>query len=506
MIARIIRPLKCFEMILFMSVLLSTLAAGVCKAQLQAKVMTYNLLNYDAADTSRNTYFRTVINSSRPDILAVQEIIGLNSVNTFRRQVMNAVNINYNSAFFIDGPDTDNALFFDSTKFRFLLNTAFPTAYRNLNEFRMLHKATGDTFRIYACHLKADTGTVNQQRRAAMVDTLRKQTNALPAGSSFITCGDFNMYASTEPAYQKLIAVNSSDGNFNDPLNMPGIWNNSSYSANHTQSTRRRSFGSGATGGLDDRFDIMMNSNSVSSSTGKIRFLSGSLKPYGNDGQHYNDSINRPPNLAVTQQIADALHYASDHLPVTSTYLFYPSATTLDMNIAVEGFYNISSGKLNIRDTITAYLRSNIVPFSVIDSSRAVIDSINFSGRFVFANVYSGSYYISLEGRNIVETWSRTGGESIIAGSINTYDFTNLQSKAYGNNLILKGSKYCIFSGDVNNDGIVDAGDVAIADNDAFEFVAGYVDSDVNGDMITDASDVQIVDNNAFNIVTRITP
>ncbi len=475
-------------------------------AQHQAKVMTYNLLNYDAADTARNVYFRTVMNAVRPDILAVQEIIGLNSVNAFRRQVMNAVSYNYNSAFFIDGPDTDNALFYDSTKFRFIFNTAFPTAYRNLNEFRMLHKATGDTFRFYTCHLKADTGTVNEQRRAAQVDSLRKRTDALPYGSSFITCGDFNMYGANEPAYQKLMFVNSSDGHFVDPLSMPGIWNNSSYAPNHTQSTRRRSFGSGATGGLDDRFDIIINSRSVSSASGKVRYASGSLNPYGNDGQHYNDSINRIPNNAVTQTIANALHYASDHLPVTSSYLFYPSATTVSITLSVEGFYDVDSGRLNIRDTVIAYLRNSASPYNKIDSSRAVVDSVSFTGNFVFANVYSGAYYISLEGRNIIETWSSSGGESIIAGSINNYDFTDSQSKAFGNNLTPKGGKYCIYSGDIDNDGIIDAGDVAIADNDAFGFVIGYNDSDVNGDLITDASDVQIVDNNAFNIVSRITP
>lgn len=498
--------LRFYMSIIVLSGLLSIFESGFCDAQQQAKVMTYNLLNYDAADTSRNSYFRTVINAARPDFLAVQEIIGLNSVNTFRRQVMNAVSINYISAFFIDGPDTDNALFYDSSKFKFIFNTAIPTAYRNLNEFKMLHKASGDTFRIYACHLKADTGTLNQQRRAAQVDSLRKKTDALVPGTSFITRGDFNMYAATEPAYLKLMAVNSSDGNFNDPLSMPGIWNNSIYSFHHTQSTRRRSFGSGATGGLDDRFDIILNSSSVSSSTGRVRYLTSSLNPFGNDGQHYNDSINKPPNLAVSQQVADALHYASDHLPVTSIYQFYPSQTTLNLTISVEGFYNIVSGRLSIRDTLTAYLRSTVSPFNSVDSSRAVIDSINSSGQFLFANVYSGSYYIALEGRNIIETWSRTGGEIILAGSANNYDFTVSQSSAFGNNLTLKGSRYCIYSGDINNDGIVDAADVAVADNDAFEFVTGYVDSDVNGDMITDASDVQIIDNNAFNIVTRITP
>ena len=47
-----------------------------------------------------------------------------------------------------------------------------------------------------------------------------------------------------------------------------------------------------------------------------------SYTAYGNDGLHYNDSINRPPNNAVGQTIADAIHYASDHIPVFASFEF----------------------------------------------------------------------------------------------------------------------------------------------------------------------------------------
>lgn len=86
------------------------------------------------------------------------------------------------------------------------------------------------------------------------------------------------------------------------------------------------------------------------------------------------------------------------------------------------------------------------------------------------------------------------------------YDFTQSVSSAFGNNLILSGNKYCIFGGDVNSDGIVDAQDQSVADNDAFNIVTGYAASDVNGDGITDAADLSLIENNAFNFVQRITP
>ena len=38
--------------------------------------------------------------------------------------------------------------------------------------------------------------------------------------------------------------------------------------------------------------------------------------------RHYNMAINEMPNLSVSQDIADALHFASDHLPVSVEIIF----------------------------------------------------------------------------------------------------------------------------------------------------------------------------------------
>ena len=86
------------------------------------------------------------------------------------------------------------------------------------------------------------------------------------------------------------------------------------------------------------------------------------------------------------------------------------------------------------------------------------------------------------------------------------YDFTMDSTSAYGNNLVLKGSKYCIYSGDVNQDGIIDASDNTVIDNNSYNFVIGYESSDLNGDGITDLADLLICENNAFDIIVSISP
>lgn len=477
---------------------------NIANSQQQMKIMTYNLLNYPGSDTSiRNPYFRTVINAINPDVLVVSEITSQTGVNNFLNKVMNSQSVTYSAGTFINGFDTDNALFYKTAKFNFISNTPVRTELRDINEFMLADKFYKDTLRIYAVHLRAgDTSIV---RRGWEIDSLRKRTNQLPEGTNFLVLGDFNIYGSGEPAYQKLKQDNpGDDGNSLDPLNLTGVWNNFSYSAYHTQSTRTRSFGDGATGGMDDRFDMILYSNSVKN-PGGIKFIPGTYTAFGNDGNHYNDSINQIPNTAVSQTIANALHYASDHLPVIATFEF-GSATVLNVKVIPQGFYNPALNNLNAKDTVTLYLRNITSPYSKVDSTKAIMDSTTFNSTAVFRIAKQGTYYIQVTHRNSIETWSRSGGIQYTAGIDMNYDFTASASQAYGNNLIQSGVKYCIYSGDVNQNGIVDVQDLSMADNDSFNFASGYLPTDVNGDKITDVSDITIIENNAVNFVSKIVP
>ena len=86
------------------------------------------------------------------------------------------------------------------------------------------------------------------------------------------------------------------------------------------------------------------------------------------------------------------------------------------------------------------------------------------------------------------------------------YNFTSAQSQAYGNNMTLKGTSYCIYSGNVNQDDIIDGLDLSLVDNDAYNFSSGYFVTDLNGDDIVDASDLALCDMNASNFVAVVRP
>ena len=217
---------------------------------------------------------------------------------------------------------------------------------------------------------------------------------------------------------------------------------------------------------------------------------------YNSDGTH--------PSAAGRQKVAAML---LNFLRTDETAKqWFLKTVTLNIKLAIEGFYNVTSDKLNMRDTVRAYLRSNISPYNRFDSAIAVIDTTGLTGIFKFYNISNGTYYIEARHRNSIETWSRAGGESLIFGGIYNYDFTVSGNRAYGNNLILKGTKYCIYGGDTDQDGIIDGDDMSITDNDASSYSSGYISTDVTGDNLTDASDLSVIDNNAYNQIAMITP
>ncbi len=307
-----------------------------------AKIMTYNLLNYNVSIV-KDQSFRKIMKYSDPDIIVCEEVISQVAVDNMLVNVLNYYTPGlYSAGTFLNGFDTDNAVFYKTSEYTFLYNFAIQTTLRTINLFALVHNQSGETIKLFAVHLKASNSTSDQQQRLSEVNALRDFTNSLPNGNDFIVLGDFNIYTSTEPAYQRLLQINAgSEGQFYDPLTLSGTWNQSGYAPYHTQSTRVRALGdSGSTGGLDDRFDMILNSKAVTEEGG-IKYIPGSLKPLGNDGNHYNDSINKQPNTAVPDSIANALYYGSDHLPVTALYKFQSTISIQSVSENIPGAFQV---------------------------------------------------------------------------------------------------------------------------------------------------------------------
>lgn len=326
-----------FRIHLSITLIILLFVSSFINSQERVKVATYNLLNYPNNTAFKNPKFQLILENMNPDILVVEEIASQSAVNLFKNEVLSN---EYEVGDFINGPDSDNAIFFKDSLFQFI-STGFiapSQGPRYISVFKLFHKITLDTLIIYAAHFKASQGADNEARRFNEAATLRVFTDMLPEGTDFILVGDLNLYRSTEPAYEELL-VQDGTGYFLDPANRPGSWhNNSGFADIHTQSTRITDIGDGgSTGGLDDRFDFILASQSVIDPLG-IEYVDGSYWAYGNDGQHFNLSIHDPPNQSVSTDVAIALYFASDHLPVVAEFDFGVVTDVEDEMIKPEEF------------------------------------------------------------------------------------------------------------------------------------------------------------------------
>lgn len=237
----------------------------------------------------------------------------------------------------------------------------------------------------------------------------------------------------------------------------------------------------------------------------------------GNSGKIYDlfnntvDSIKAENNYWGTG-IIDTVEAHIFHKPDSAAlgYVDYLPLRSINVNmkLIMEGMYDSSHDILARKDSLTVYLRSVSTPYSIIDSARKEIDSLTFSNLFTFRNASASAYYLDAEHFNCLGTWSKPGGELLL--NYNTtynYDFTNSVTQAYGNNLVLIGSRYCIYSGDENKDEIVDASDIADIYNDATALNSGLrIKTDLNGDNFVDATDILIVYNNSITVRRVISP
>ena len=194
-----------------------------------------------------------------------------------------------------------------------------------------------------------------------------------------------------------------------------------------------------------------------------------------------------------------------------------PPTKTLNLTMLLEGLY-AGSGSLNqandgagahfgtgIADQITVELHNGITYSTLVYTTANVNLGTDGTASVSIPGSYGGSYYITIKHRNTIQTVSGAP-VSFAAGTI-AYNFSDNASRAYGNNMILSGDgRYLLYSGDVNQDDIVDGGDMSPVDNKSATFASGYIPEDINGDGLIDGSDMSFIDNNSAGFVTATFP
>ncbi|MBV6478669.1 MAG: hypothetical protein HGGPFJEG_01424 [Ignavibacteria bacterium] len=235
---------------------------------------------------------------------------------------------------------------------------------------------------------------------------------------------------------------------------------------------------------------LFLNLNGTSSAN-KITYLPSNFNN-NNSFIYQGPFLKNPRNLGI---LSFCNYPISNYKPVT-----------IDIKLALDGSFNASTNRMNSNEKITVLLRTNYYPYYIVDSAKSIVDSVSLTGRFIFKNVPDGNYYIVIKGINVLETWCKSPGIYLNEGSTNFYDFTSSASQAYGNNMKRKGTKYCIYNSDVNQDGSIDGMDNLKINNDANLMITGKVISDINSDYFVDGIDMNISEFNSSYYIIMITP
>ncbi len=309
---------------------LTLLISVTSSAQLTMDVMCYNVLNFPNGSNREDT-LKKVLSYYIPDILMLQELKSGGGMDQITGVLNELSNDHYESGTWVPQQSGSTSyklqqnIIYNTTIFGLTEERVILTDYRDVNYFKLFIRDenlpfTNDTvfLHVYVTHLKSSQGSTNEAARYQMAQVMRADINSLPPESYVLAGGDFNLYTSSEDAYQHLIATGLTN-TLADPLGMPGNWHSSSFSNKEilTQSTRLNALSDGAGGGLDDRFDFVLNSTELLVGNSELSYAAGTYKALGNNGTCYNSSITNCTTVNnVPDSILMALYYCSDHLPV----------------------------------------------------------------------------------------------------------------------------------------------------------------------------------------------
>jgi endonuclease/exonuclease/phosphatase family metal-dependent hydrolase len=299
-------------------------------------VMTYNLLYYGANTSfcttannnlqTKNGHLRTIVNHIQPDLIGVQEMgNNVGTTLTFLNDVLNFGGVNrWTRANFMNTTSSNilSILYYDVTKFGMASQQPIQTSLRDIMYYRLFYREippAGDTvfLNVAVMHLKAGSTAADVVQRGEETQAMMNFFNAKSLRENLLVMGDFNTNTSSEVAYVNMISHPNIHIRLLDPINRLGDWwNNPAFADVHTQSPRINGDGCKSGGGLDDRYDQLLINEFVRADSARVRYIPGTYKAIGNDGQRFNGNLNSPFNGSAPNNVITALYEASDHLPV----------------------------------------------------------------------------------------------------------------------------------------------------------------------------------------------
>jgi hypothetical protein len=159
---------------------------------------------------------------------------------------------------------------------------------------------------------------------------------------------------------------------------------------------------------------------------------------------------------------------------------------------------------ISVADKLTIELHNGSDYSNIIYTDPNVMLNINGTASIDVPLTYNGNFYLTVKQRNHILITS--ANPVSFSTSVIAYNF-DASSKAFGNNMYqMSDGKWVVYSGDSNQDGIVDGSDLSAIGNLADFATMGYLPTDLNGDGLVDGSDLSIAGNNASFAIGAVTP
>jgi endonuclease/exonuclease/phosphatase family metal-dependent hydrolase len=357
------------------------------------RVMHYNCMYYGEVSsycdetnnntTAKDSCLKKIIKYVKPDIFTANEIAPNTSMHQhildYCLNVDGVTHYSKGAMTNLSGTDLSNGLFYNNEKLGLISQQNIPTSVRDINIYNFYYKSwnlatTNDTAYLTCIimHLKAGSTASDETERASQTNTLMNYLNSLNKKANYLVMGDFNLYTNTEQGFQNLVNYTNVDFRFYDPANMIGDWHdNSTYAHYHSQSTHTNSDGCHATGGMDDRFDFILESGYIKNAADHLQLFSGSYKVIGQDGNHLNSAINSGTNTSAPDSIIESLYIMSDHLPVTL-------ALRVDQTVGVNEYSNSEFAGLAFENPVGDAID---ISFNLLQETKLNFSIVNLLGQ-----------------------------------------------------------------------------------------------------------------------------
>ncbi|MEZ5045761.1 MAG: hypothetical protein R2831_02095 [Chitinophagaceae bacterium] len=194
-----------------------------------------------------------------------------------------------------------------------------------------------------------------------------------------------------------------------------------------------------------------------------------------------------------------------------------PCTATLNITAFIQGFYagtstmqatlvnqGVSTNPTDC-DSVTVELHNATSPYATAHSFTGVLQTNGTLACTFPPAAVGNSYYIVLNHRNSVQTWSAA---PVAISTVGSYMFSTAATQAYGSNEVdaFTDGVYSMYNGDINQDGFIDIFDFLDWDVDNQNFNSGYYATDLNGDSFVDIFDFLVWDPNNQSFIGIITP